>query len=255
MSQQIERRFVKGGQVRAKKDDKPSIDGVGAVYDQDYDNGWFIERMKPGTFKRAIDEKQDVRCLFNHDPNNVLGRTKSGTLRISDASDGLHYECDTNPDTRIAADVHSMIDRGDVDGCSISFVVRSQAWREETNDKGETTYIREIEDVDLFDVGPVTFPAYEQTSVTARSLWPNGVPEEIRSHVPKLRAVKPAQRDDADACTCACQPCQDGNCSDCSCEGCSSENCCNEDCRCGDGERMRVRHAEKRLRLAEAESF
>jgi uncharacterized protein len=246
---QIERRFLKSGQVRAKKDDKPSIEGVGAVYDQDYDNGWFIERMKPGTFKRAIDEKQDVRCLFNHDPNNVLGRTKSGTLRISDAADGLHYECDTNPETRIAADVHAMIDRGDVDGCSISFMVRSQAWREETDDKGQTTYIREIEDVDLYDVGPVTFPAYEQTSVTARSLWPHGVPDEVRSHVPKLRDQQRAKTE----CDCRCEACAAGNCADCSCDSnCDAQNCDNADCLCNSGDRARKRHADIRLRLAEA---
>lgn len=246
---QIERRFLKAGKVHARKDSKPGIEGVGAVYDQPYDNGWFIERMKPGTFTRAIDEKQDVRCLFNHDPNNVLGRTKSGTLRISDASDGLHYDCDTNPETRIAADVHAMIDRGDVDGCSISFMVRSQAWREETDADGQTTYIREIEDVDLFDVGPVTFPAYEQTSVTARSLWPHGVPAEIRTHVPKLREQ---QQRAATECDCRCEACAAGNCADCNCEGCDAENCDNEDCRCDAGDRARKRDAEIRLRLAEA---
>lgn len=264
---QIERRFLKSGQVRAKKDDKPGIEGVGAVYNQDYDNGWFIERMKPGAFTRAIDEKQDVRCLFNHEPDNVLGRTKSGTLRLSDANDGLHYECETNSETRIAVDVHAMIQRGDVDGCSISFTVRKQTWTDEFDDKGSyVRLIRTIEDVDLYDVGPVTFPAYEQTSVGVRSanpaeaksrihaLWPSGVPSEVRTHVPGLRRADGEKR--AEACDCDCDACMDGNCDGCDCaEGCDAENCSNEECRCDSGDRSRVRQAEKRLRLAEAEAF
>lgn len=247
----IERRFIKSGETRAKEGDKPAIEGVGAVYNQNYDSGWFVENMKPGAFSRALSEKQDVRCLFNHDPNNVLGRTKSGTLRISDASDGLHYECDTDPDTRIATDVHAMIQRGDVDGCSISFTVRKQVWREETDEKGNSTLYRDIEDVDLFDVGPVTFPAYEQTSVSARSLWPDGVPAEVRSHVPALEIIKaPAKRDEGDdnTCTCECDPCEDGDCAGCNCEsGCESTTCLNADCRCDAASRMRMR-----LRIAES---
>lgn len=217
MTMQIERRFLKGGQLRARKDGAAGIEGVGAVYNQQYDSGWMIETIKPGAFTRALKEKQDVRCLFNHDPNNVLGRTKSGTLSISDASDGLHFSCDTDAATRIGADVRAMIDRGDVDGCSISFSVCSQVWREEKDDKGAYILYREIEDVDLYDVGPVTFPAYEQTSVSARSaagsearqklrglLWPAGVPEEIRSHVPELRGDGETKKVDGEELTRKC---------------------------------------------------
>jgi HK97 family phage prohead protease len=256
MSKQIERRVLKGTEIRAKQGDKPGIEGVGAVFNQQYDNGWFIETMKPGAFDRAISEAQDVRCLFNHDPNNVLARTKSGTLRLAIASDGLHFDCDTDS-TGIASDVRAMIARGDVDGCSISFIVRKDTWSDEFDAKGDYVQsTRTIEDVDLFDVGPVTFPAYTQTSVGARSMWPDGIPAEVRSHVPGLREgapkpalVKPARRDAKDGdCTCSCDPCQDGNCADCSCSSdCDASNCANEDCSCGAGERMR-----KRLRIAEA---
>jgi HK97 family phage prohead protease len=134
-------------------------------------------------------EKQDVRCCFNHDPSNLLGRTKNNTLMLAEDNVGLHYDCDLNPDTRIAADVHAMVDRGDLDGCSFSFIVRKCTWREEADSEGLTVNYRDIEDVDLFELGPVTFPAYEGTSVGARSLslWPDGVPAEIRSHVPALK--------------------------------------------------------------------
>ena len=184
---QIERRFVKGGNVRAKKDGKPGIAGVAAVYTQEYDTGWFVESIAPGAFSRALKEKQDVRCLFNHDVSQVLGRTKSGTLRLEDSTEGLKFECDTDPATRVGVDVPAMIDRGDVDGCSFSFNVRKQTWSDVFDDDDHyVKSIRIIDDLDLFDVGPVTFPAYTDTTVDVRSLWPLGIPHEIRSHVPEL---------------------------------------------------------------------
>lgn len=251
---QIERRFVKGGQVRAKKDDKPGIEGVASVYNQDYDNGWFIERVKPGAFRRVLGENPDVRCLFNHNPNNVLGRTKSGTLRIADSSSGLGYECDTDPNTSIGRDVPAMIERGDVDGCSFSFTVSKQVWREEKAANGDTTLIREIEEFDeLLDVGPVTYPAYTGTSVGARSLWPDGVPDDISSHVQALRNLAAPARRSADACDCECDPCMNGDCAGCNCtEGCDAGNCSGDGCRCNESDRARVCLAEARLRIAEA---
>lgn len=149
--------------VRAKAD-SPQIEGYAAVFNVSADLGFLTERIAPGAFSRAIAEKQDVRCLFNHDPNNVLGRTKSGTLALSEDNTGLSYVCDM-PDTQIGRDVHTMITRGDVDQCSFGFIVTKE---EVTyNDDGSCT--RQIQDCDLFDVSPVTYPAYESTSVEARS--------------------------------------------------------------------------------------
>lgn len=253
----LERRFIRGGQVRSGSGEKAGIEGYASVFNEQYDSGYFVETIKPGAFARALTEKQDVRCLFNHNPDNLLGRTKSNTLRMSEDSTGLHFECDTNPETRVATDVQSMIGRGDIDGCSFGFSVCAQSWREEKDADGNFTIYREIEDVDLYDVGPVTYPAFEGTSVAARSLWPLGVPEEVRSHVPALRtdapaiksAVKPAEQRDSEECDCPCGSCEGGNCADCDCDGCDSEECDNESCNCGEGERkLRM---SMRLRLAE----
>lgn len=262
MTMQIERRFLKGAQVRSKGGDKPGIEGVGAVYDQEYDNGWFIETVKPGAFDDVLKEDPDVRCLFNHEPDNVLGRTKSKTLRITDSPDGLRYDCDTDPNTRIGSDVRAMVERGDVDGCSISFVVGQASWRDEFDEKGNWVKSTRIIEkfAALFDVGPVTFPAYSQTSVQARAAqWPSGVSAEIRSHVPALRVGEPpsgrsgtpARTQRAQGCDCACAACQDGRCADCDCnDGCDAENCSNEDCRCDSAERslrLRARMTEATL--------
>lgn len=194
----IERRFIKGGQMRAK-DGAPGIEGYASVFNEPYDMGWgLIETIKPGAFTRALREKQDVRCLFNHDANNLLGRTKAGTLRMSQDGTGLHFDCDIDPEVSLAADVQRMIQRGDLDGCSFAFQVTKVTWREEKGADGRMISYRDIEDVDLFDVGPVTYPAYEGTSVGERSLWPDGIPAEIRSHVPGFRSDKKSKRVDGE---------------------------------------------------------
>lgn len=233
----IERRFVKGTKITVRAGgSKPQIEGYASVFNEQYDSGWFIETIKPGAFARALREKQDVRCLFNHDPNNLLGRTKANTLSLSEDTKGLQFVCDLNPDTRTGTEVHSMIDRGDLDGCSFSFQVTKQTWREEKEDpndpKSRMLQYRDIEDVDLFDVGPVTYPAYEGTSVGARAaFWPEGVPAEVRSHVPTLRdakdgdgAVPGTEADpgdggagdpDPEECECDCRACYDAECDEC----------------------------------------
>lgn len=151
-------------EVRVAKDGKPQIRGYAAVFDAPTDLGWISERIAPGAFTDAIASGQDVKCLFNHDPNQVLGRTKSGTLRLKEDNTGLHYECDIDKGTSVGKDVHAHIDRGDIDQCSFGFVVRD----EEMNYDGEKP-LRTIKKVDLYDVSPVTYPAYPTTSVEARS--------------------------------------------------------------------------------------
>jgi len=269
----LERRFVKGGQVRAKSGE-PGLEGYSAVFNEQYDIGYFVETIKPGAFARALKDKQDVRCLFNHDSNNLLARSKSGTLALSEDSTGLFFSATTDPEMTIAADVQRMIARGDLDGCSFAFSVAKQTWREEKDDAGEMVLYRDIEDVDLYDVGPVTYPAYEGTSVKTRSkdgaaaasaeLWPQGVPAEIRTRVPALhdagKSGKPAagQADDrprgrrdlegGDPCTCECPECEQGDCGDCSHEGCSCAGC---SCASAESDRAWRNRAHVRIAIAQ----
>lgn len=171
-----EQRFFKVSTLRASSNGR-SISGYAAVFNSlSEDLGGFRERILPGAFDRCLRGSPDVRCLFNHDPNAVLGRTKSETLRLSVDRNGLHFDCDL-PDTQVGRDVRESIKRGDIDQCSFGFMVQGQNWLEE---KGKV--VRELTDVDLSDVSPVTYPAYPQTSVSARALWPEGEPAEVRSH-------------------------------------------------------------------------
>jgi len=167
----IERRAIKT-EVRVSRIDGASkIVGYASVfYDKDDDGTefeifeGFVERIMPGAFDRAIRERDDVRALFNHAPDNMLGRTEPGTLRLSVDRRGLRYEIDLG-NTIIAKDVAEHIERGDVTGSSFSFAVTDQETRTE-----DEVDIREITGVRLFDVGPVTYPAYEATTTGTRAM-------------------------------------------------------------------------------------
>lgn len=150
-----------------KQGDDVFIEGYGAVFFNPADAGtqyelWtdYYERVMPGAFDEAMKRPDDVRCLFNHNVNVVLGRSKSGTLSLSVDQVGLLYSCKL-PNSEWGRSLVESIQRGDVSGCSFSFRAEKTVWREE----GDKTY-REIESVRLYDVGPVTFPAYESTDVS-----------------------------------------------------------------------------------------
>jgi HK97 family phage prohead protease len=151
---------------RAVTNDVKKISGYAAVFYDRSNPGtqyqlWAncFERIRPSAFDRAIAEAQDVRGLFNHDDDWVLGRVSSGTLRLSVDSTGLAYEIDESETDPQWASVCSMVDRGDVDGSSFSFMPTSVTWEQEEID-GVKIDVRWLNDLDLFDVGPVTFPAY-----------------------------------------------------------------------------------------------
>lgn len=170
-----EKRIWVDCELRIEDGETPKIMGYAAKYNAwSVDLGGFREIIRPGAFSRAISEQQDVRALVDHDASMILGRTKSGTLRMTEDSVGLRVEIDP-PDTSIARDVMQSIRRGDIDGMSFGFVTRKDEWRH--NKGGEMQ--RELIDVDLFDVSVVTYPAYPDTSVAMRSLevWKKTSPD------------------------------------------------------------------------------
>ncbi len=145
----------------------PTIRGHAAVFDQfSEDLGGFREKIKPGAFAKTIKEA-DVRALWNHNPDYVLGRTKSGTLSLSEDSQGLAIRC-TPPDTQWARDLIVSMQRGDIDQMSFGFYTVRDEWDMNKDENGLVT--RTLVEVRIFDVSPVTYPAYPQTSVSAREL-------------------------------------------------------------------------------------
>jgi HK97 family phage prohead protease len=172
----IERRYTAGPHragIETRADGKPKIVGYASVFYDPADPGteyrlWsdVVERISPTAFDRAVRE-DDVRGLFNHDANQILGRNGAGTLRLSVDKVGLRYEIDP-PDTAQAAAVVEAIRRGDVTGSSFGFMPETTAFREEVRD-GKTVTIVERESVRLFDVSPVTFPAYAAATTGLRA--------------------------------------------------------------------------------------
>lgn len=166
---QVESRFlVRPVRVeqRAQGDDKtPVIVGYAAVFDTLSENlGGFREKIAPGAFDAVL--KDDVRATYNHDPNIVLGRTASGTLRLALDDTGLRYEIDP-PDTQAARDLLVSMERGDIKESSFRFVVESDDWVED--DEGRV--VRTITAFKrLIDVAPVTYPAYPDAKAAQRSL-------------------------------------------------------------------------------------
>jgi len=138
-----------------------TVSGYAAVYGtESRDLGGYRERIAAGAFDNVLaGDDVDVRCLLNHDPNIVLGRTKSGTLKLSSDSRGLKFECEL-PETR--SDLREAVERRDLDGASFRFVVDEEEWQGDELRTVKT--IKELHDVTL-----ATYPAYPSASVELRT--------------------------------------------------------------------------------------
>ncbi len=176
MTTLLERRYlplqIEPISVTARAGGHKTISGYAAVFHRSDDPrtqcaiaDGVVERIRPGAFDRALREAHDVRALYNHSPDNLLGRTSSGTLRLSVDSRGLRYEVDFDPKDSDHQRVLVKIERGDLTGSSFAFRASAVTWED---NQGEDS-IRWVEDVTLYDVGPVTYPAYSATTTGLRS--------------------------------------------------------------------------------------
>lgn len=129
--------------------------------------GGFVERIAQGSASKTIQE-QDLRALFNHSPDNLLGRMGAGTLRVIDDEQGLRYFVD-KPDTTLGRDLASLISRRDIYGSSFTFLPVGRDGVKWTRTPSGFP-LREIRQMKMRDVGPVTFPAYSTADVSLRSL-------------------------------------------------------------------------------------
>ena len=153
------------GEAKAQK---RIVEGYAALFNSTTTiGGWFDEMIEPGAFTEAL-QTSDIRALFNHDPNYILARSTAGTLEVTEDDKGLFYRFEV-PNSNFGNDFLEMLRRGDVSQSSFAFTVAKQRWEEEKMGE-ESKYKRVIEKVDqIYDVSPVTYPAYPETSVSARS--------------------------------------------------------------------------------------
>ncbi len=138
------------------------ISGYFSVFNSEYEM-WpgATESIDSGAFDDALSD--DIRCLINHDTTLVLGRTKNKTLQLSVDSRGLWGEVKINPKDTDALNLYERVKRGDVDQCSFGFDILEEKFE----DRGRSVHWT-IKKVKLYEVSIVTFPAYEDTSVSAR---------------------------------------------------------------------------------------
>jgi HK97 family phage prohead protease len=167
-----ERRTFTGTVIaRAEGKNMPKeIGGIAAVINSVTDLGYFEEVIMPGAFDNALSKDYDIRCLFNHEAELILGRTKASTCNVFVNGDGnLEYTWVPDYENPTHVSVVRSIMRGDITQSSFAFTIKEQTWSDST--KYGTMGKRTINVIDeLFDVSPVTYPAYQDTEADARSL-------------------------------------------------------------------------------------
>jgi uncharacterized protein len=205
---ELRRHFTPGAvsiEQRAGENAGTYLVGYASMFDQwatlyESDSWVWREVVRKGAFTSALAERQDVRSLFNHDPNFVLGRTTAGTLSLRELDQGLHQETRLNDSPMIRDLVVGPIQRKDITGMSFGFSVRNKGGGQTTVEKNDgkvivkrageriTEYVqnnqlvteRELLSVDLFDVSPATYPAYTGTSVGLRAADFESLEQEAR---------------------------------------------------------------------------
>lgn len=167
-------------ELRAAGDGSRTLSGRIAQFNVLSDDlGGFVEVIRPGAFSDSLVTNPDVRALWNHSTDHVLGRTISGTLRLVEDNEALNFELDI-PKTSTGNDLVELVTRGDVTGCSFGFTVDE----ERLNYRGEELPLRELLKVSLIEVSIVTFPAYAQADF-----------DLVLRNVDKLRAGCQKSRD------------------------------------------------------------
>ena len=183
-------------EVRAKRDDTHGtyLEGTPIVYDVWTDLGWYDEQIQRGALDNT--DLTDVRFLINHNTDMIpLARSRNNnensTMQMTVDEGGMNIrvnlDVENNSDAR---SLYSAVERGDIDGMSFMFVVDGELWEEEESDHPKRT-ITDIEKV--FEVSAVTFPAYEQTSISARGLA--DALESAKASLESVRAEKRAIED------------------------------------------------------------
>lgn len=167
----LERRTIpaEGLEIRAEQDGKvKKVSGYGIVYDRETHLwGDMYEIIRPGAASKVLASKPDIKCALNHSRMYLFGRTKSGTVVITEDKKGVRYEA-TPPDAQWAKDAMASIERGDIDGSSFTFAVDPE--HEKITKRKDGTYLREIIEISrIGEMGPVTDPAYMDTTAEARA--------------------------------------------------------------------------------------
>jgi HK97 family phage prohead protease len=174
--------------ARADGENMPKeIGGIAAVINSVTDLGYFEEVINAGAFDYALNKEYDIRCLFNHEAELILGRTKADTCKVFVNADGnLEYTWVPDYENPTHMSVVRSIMRGDITQSSFAFTIKEQSWT--TSEKYGNMGKRVITVIeDLYDVSPVTYPAYADTEADARSI------AAMRDEEQEIEAAKRSQ--------------------------------------------------------------
>lgn len=171
-----ERTFeIEALELRAGDGQQPLIAGYAVVFDSwsevmtDSRGRAFRERFAPGAFDRALAAGPDIRALWNHNTDLPLGRVRNGTLQVHADGRGVRFDL-TPPDTSWGRDAIESIRRGDVSGVSFAFSAKREGGDTWEKPGPDGVAQRTVLDASLYEVSPVTFPAYPATTVGLRSV-------------------------------------------------------------------------------------
>lgn len=144
--------------------------GYAARFNSETSLGEFAEVIRPGAFARTLSAPTaaNIRAIYEHDNKSLLGRVGSSTLRLTEDADGLAFELDL-PDTTLGRDLAELVKRGDVAGCSFGFLPVRDTWLP------GAVPVRELRDVDLFEITLTASPSYDTTSVQLRAKLPRSI--------------------------------------------------------------------------------
>jgi len=146
-------------EVRAARGNPRRLEGYAATFGTEARIGNFVETIRAGAFAASLANNSDILALVDHDPQRLIGRTKSGTLRISEDQRGLSFSLDV-PDTTLGHDTLALAERGDLGGMSFGFTAEDEHW---SGDR------RELRAVTLHEISFVqSWPAYSNTIIEAR---------------------------------------------------------------------------------------
>ena len=216
-------RSIRCTEFRAVQDSEGnrSLEGMIPYNSRSVDLGGFVEEIAPGAFSAALLADADVLALRDHKQELLLGRTTSGTLKLSDSSDGLRWKVQL-PKTQQAEDLAVSVERGDLDTNSFGFICNPNG--DQWSRQGDST-VRTLLSVELLEISPCSFAAYPASTAALRSC-----PPELRSaiHLEGETALTPPANEEtrtAVECRCTCAGCVGGDCDDCSVAGCDLETC------------------------------
>jgi HK97 family phage prohead protease len=221
------------------------IVGTAIVFDSEsQDLGGFTEICRYDAVQKSLQRSNDVFILWQHDTSQPLGRVKTGSLELTLNRAGLDFVA-TLPASPLGQNAFQAIADGTVDSVSFGFTVESDNWIQ----RPDGSLVRELLDINLLEISPVTWASYLAPHVDSRSC-----PASLRSKLKRQPDddIDDPEDEDEDSeeerCECDCDACIDGRCEDCDDPDCEDEDCLDKDCPMQDEERTRKAHFELLLR-------